>query len=52
MVIVCVSLLLSNTRIYTLNFSTHITHFSAVVAMEQKNFEQIFALVQANAACR
>ena len=41
MVIVCVSLLLSNTRIYTLNFSTHITHFSAVVAMEQKNFEQI-----------
>ena len=31
-----------NTLIYKLTFGPHITHFTAAVAMKQKNFDQNF----------
>ena len=33
-------------------FRSSITHFSAIVAMKLKNFEQIFVLIQANTTCQ
>ena len=33
-------------------FRSSITHFSAIVAMKLKNFEQIFVLIQANPTCQ
>ena len=41
-----------NTWIYNLSSGPHITHFSAVAAKKQKNFEKIFVLKRANTECR
>ena len=43
--------LFRNTRTYTLGSRPYITHFSALVAMKWKDFEQNF-LIQGSAACR